>query len=345
MKARSAIAILMGLTLASLAGAQTPSDIDWTDDVANNPVIIEPGLTDANRAYYGHVIFDSFADKWRAWFDASSGADVGYGESDGPEGVEFGNYVLCDGFSTGTQSKPFVVQLGENEFRMWYMADARAGGYAINTCVSSDGVTWSEDVPCTGIAEDDPTQFGPTERIAVVQLDDGSFVAYVRCEEPNHYDEYDPQLLEVGLELFDAKYLHRYVSENGIDWTWTNFTEANSSINEDGNFMTGMEFSSVVPHPVHEAVWYACRRNANSERRVISSVSTDGGLTFNLDEEIVADVGDTGTQSYNPDRNFHPSVTYMGGDQWIMYRSVADPKATARAIGTEPLSVDSWQIR
>ncbi len=336
-----AFMIVVGL---AATGWTAPSDIVWTDDVANNPVIVEPGITSSNRAYYGHVIYDPHANKWRAWFDASSGADIGYGESDGPGGINFGNYALCAGFSTGRQSKAFVVQLGPGSFRMWYTADERGGGYIINTCVSTDGVNWTDDVDCIGIAEDDPTIYGPTERIAVVKLDDGSFVAYVRCEEPNYYDDYEPQLIDNPLDIVGNKFLHRYVSTDGRNWTWTNYTLANNSMLEDESFMTGIEFSSVVPHPDKENVWYAWGSNANSEHPVISYVSTDGGITFTLDEPIVAEIGEIGTQTYNQNRNFHPSVTYMGGGQWIMYRSVADPKGTARAVGVEETGVNGWEL-
>ena len=232
--------VMFVAALASLAMAQSPADIVWTDDVANNPVIVEPGLTDANRAYYGAVIFDEHANIWRAWFDASSGRDVGYGESTGPEGINFGSYALCGGFSTGRQSKPYVVQLGPNSFRMWYTADERASGYIINTCISTDGVTWTDDRDCVGIAEDDPTAYGPVERIAVARLDDGSFVAYVDCEEPDNYDAYEP-LTEY--EVVGTKLLHRYTSTDGINWTWTNYTLTNEATD-----LANMEFSSVVKH-------------------------------------------------------------------------------------------------
>ncbi len=318
------------LTAAIPAGiGSAPHDIVWTDDVTHNPVIVEPGLTEANRAYYGCVLFDSYANKWRAWFDASSGADVGYGESSGSEGIEWGNYALCQGFQSSKQSKPFVIQLGEDSFRMWYMAEDRIGGYIINSCVSTDGVNWTEDDWINGIAEPDPSQFGPTERFAAVQLEDGTFVAYVRCEE-----------IDIP-EAQEGKRLHRYTSPDGINWTWTGYTGAND---EEG--MEGMEFSSVVKHPDRDGIWYAWGSHANSEYPCISYVSTDGGHTFSLDENPVANVGERETQPYNQNRNFHPSVTYLGNGNWIMFRSVADPKAIARATGVEPLETNTshWEL-
>lgn len=328
-------AICTGIALTILlsipAGWANPSDITWTDDVANNPVILEPGLTDANRAYYGCVIFDPYANIWRAWFDASSGADVGYGASSDPDGISWGSYKLCKGFETSyKQSKPFVIQLGGNSFRMWYTGDDRVGGYLIYTCVSSDGVTWSQDQWVNGIAEPDPTQYGPIERFAAARLSDGSFVAYVRCDEPEVED------------AMDGKWLYRYTSSDGINWTWTGYTEAN-----DDEGMEGLEFSSVVKHPDREGVWYAWGNAQNSSGPFYSFVSVDDGLTFTLDENPVADIGEIGTQSYNPDRNYHPSTTYLGNGKWVMFRSVADPKATARATGVEQglvTDIPAWEL-
>lgn len=324
------------LCLLSQLSFSKPSDIQWVDGVDVNPVIKEPGLTDANRAYYPFVLFDASANKWRAWFDASSGADVGYAESEGPDGLVWGNYALCDGFDTGVQSKVHVIQLGENSFRMWYMADARTTGYQINTAVSSDGVTWTEDTPITGMAGDDMVTFGPIERIAVVQDDDGSFVAYCRCEE---------FFLDAAIEFFDqGKFLFRYESTDGVAWTWTGYTGV-------GDFAgyEGFEFSSVVKHPDLENTWYAWGNNQNSAGPIASFVSTDGGIIFDLDEEIINVIGEAGTQSYNQERNFHPSATYLGNGDWVMFRSVShDPHATGIAWGTEPglvgSSVPSWEL-
>ncbi|RJP30990.1 MAG: hypothetical protein C4527_08620 [Candidatus Omnitrophota bacterium] len=307
-----------------------PSDIVWTDDVANNPVILEPGLSDANRAYYGCVIYDRYANIWRAWFDASSGMDIGYGESSDADGIEWGNYVLCKGFISAKQSKAFVIQLAANSFRMWYTAEDRGGGYIINSCVSVDGINWTADDWISGIAEPDPSQNGPTERFTAVRLEDGTFVAYVRCEEPL-----------INQAPVGGKFLHRYTSADGVNWTWTGYTGAN-----DGEGLESMEFSSVVKHPDKTGMWYAWGSLANSEHPCISYVSSDEGHTFVLDENPVANVGAYQTQTYNQNRNFHPSVTYLGNGNWVMFRSVADPKATARAVGVEEIRtpISQWEL-
>lgn len=316
--------------MALATGWAAPSDIVWTDDVTNNPVILEPGVTDANRAYYGTVIYDPYAKIWHAWFDASSGADLCYGKSSDIDGIQWGNYALCKGFSISyKQSKAFVIQLAENSFRMWYTADDRIGGYYINTCVSTDGITWSDDQWAVGIAEPDASSYGPIERFTAVRLADGTFVAYVRCEEPE---------IEAALE---GKRLSRYTSPDGIHWTWTHDTLVN-----DIEGMESLEFSSVVKHPDKEGVWYAWGNTANSSGPFFSFVSVDDGLTFTLDENPVAVIGDLATQSYNVDRNYHPSATYLGNGNWVMFRTVAEPKATARSTGLEPIdvSVGEWSI-
>lgn len=324
-------ALYLSLALCLVISAWSdPGDIVWEDDTAHNPVIVEPGLTDANRAYYATVIYDPHADIWRAWFDASSGMDVAYGQSSDPDGIDWGNYALCEGFTNSfKQSKPFVIQLDENLFRMWYMADDRGGGYYINTCTSTDGVNWTDDEWVVGIAEPDGSTYGPTERFTAVLLNDGTFVAYVRCEEPD---------IEEALE---GKRLSRYTSTDGVNWTWTNDTLVN-----DIEGMGSMEFSSVVKHPDKEDVWYAWGNPANSEGPYQSFVSIDDGETFLLDEDPVATIGEIGTQTYNQDRNFHPSATYLGDGQWIMFRSVAEPKATARATGEEEIQtpINHWPI-
>ncbi len=314
-----------------VSGWSAPSDIVWIDDVDNNPVIVEPGLTDANRAYYATVLFDPYANIWRAWFDASSGADLGYGQSSDADGINWGGYALCEGYTESfKQSKPFVLQLTENSFRMWYTADDRGGGYFINTCESTDGVNWTNDQWAVGIAEPDAATYGPVERFTAVRLEDGTFVAYVRCEEP-----------EVAETLEGVKVLYRYTSEDGVQWTWTNDTLVSGV---EG--LENMEFSSVVKHPDKDGVWYAWGNNQNSSGPFQSFVSVDDGLTFTLDEDPVAEIGEIGNQSYNVDRNYHPSVTYMGNGNWIMFRTVAEPKGTAISIGTEQIdtSVSLWDL-
>jgi len=306
-KSFACLIVLTVLTFPVYFATANPSDITWTDGVDVNPVIKAPGLTDANRAYHPAVLFDTFANKWRAWFDASSGADVGYGESEGPDGLVWTNLSLCNGWENSSkQSKPQVVQLGPDSFRMWYMADARTTGYQINTAVSSDGITWSEDQPVSGIAEDDMTIFGPIERIACAILADGSFVAYTNVDE---------FFLDAAAEFFDqGKFLFRYVSEDGINWTWTGYTGVG-----DFSGFEGFEFSSVVKHPDREGVWYAWGNNSNFTSSFSSFVSTDDGLTFELDEEIVNEIGQTGTQTFNQERNFNPSATYLGNGNWVMF--------------------------
>lgn len=324
------IIYLMTMLCVVVGAWSDPSDIVWEDDTTNNPVIVAPGLTDANRAYYATVIFDPYANIWRAWFDTSSGMDVAYGESSDADGINWGNYALCNGFTNSfKQSKPFVIQLDENLFRMWYTADDRGGGYFINTCTSTDGINWTNDEWVVGIAEPDASTYGPTERFTAVRLDDGSLVAYVRCEEPD---------IEDALE---GKRLSRYTSTDGVNWTWSNDTLVN-----DIEGLESMEFSSVVKHPDKDGVWYAWGNPANSEGPFQSFVSTDDGLTFELDENPVATIGEIGTQSFNQDRNYHPSATYMGNGQWVMYRSVAEPKATARAIGVEEIEtpISNWSL-
>jgi hypothetical protein len=316
---------------ATVASAN-PSDITWTDDVALNPVLANTNVGD-NRAYYACVIFDSEANKWRAWFDASSGKDIAYAESTDVEGKTWTTTTLCSGFYSGKQSKPFVIQVSPNQFRMWYTSDNRAGGYLISSCVSSDGITWQDDDWVVGIAEPDPTQYGPTERIAVEQLEDGSFVGYVRCEEP----EIEEAPGEPGQKL-----LYRYTSPDGMDWTWTGYTGVN-----DAEGMGGMEFSSVVKHPDRENVWYAWGTAANASGPIYSFVSTDDGLTYTLDENPVLGIGEIGTESYNADRNYHASATYQGNGNWVLFRTVAEPKTTARATGVETLpstAVNHWEL-
>ncbi len=331
---RFILAAVLVLPICLIAHS-APSDITWTDDEANNPVIGPPGFGD-NRAYYAHVIFDETANLWRSWYDSSSGFDVGYAESTGADGITWTNYALVTGFDSDRQSKPVVIQIGDNQFRMWYMANLREGGYPIWTAVSSDGVTWSDDQPVSGIAFDpdgDP-RFGPIERIAVTQLEDGSFVAYCRCEDP-FVDAADPWF-DLGKKLF------RYTSTDGVNWEWAGYTE----VNEEEGF-EGVEFSSAVKHPDREGVWYAWATTQNSSGPIYSYISTDDGLTYQLDENPVAVIGDIGTASYNQGRNYHASVTYMGNGEWVMFRSVAEPKRTARATGTEELpntSVNHWSL-
>ena len=331
---RKAFLIVIAFTaiFSSLALAD-PKDIVWTDDVSINPVIKNPPFG-SNRAYFASVVFDKEANIWRAWYDASSSADLSYAESTDPDGKNWTNYKQCTGFTSGVQSKAFVLKVSATQFRMWYMAENRVSGYIVSTCVSTDGVNWTDDQWITGIADPDMQQFGPVERMAVVRLADGSFVSYVRCEETEITPL--PDTAQPGRKL-----LYRYTSKDGIKWTWAGYTGVN-----DLEGLDGLEFSSVVKHPDRPNVWYAWGNNQNATSPIYSFVSSDDGKTFQLDESPVAVVGDINTESYNVDRNYHASVTYLGNGKWVMFRSVAEPKTTARAAGVEKLStpVEDWQI-
>ena len=63
-----------------------------------------------------------------------------------------------------------------------------------------------------------------------------------------------------------------YIFKRNVDESWKQFFE-------------GFEFSSAVKHPDREGVWYAWGNPQNATNPISSFVSTDDGLTFELDEE------------------------------------------------------------
>lgn len=350
---------LLALTLIVSGAWAAPHDITWTDSVSVNPVITQPGVTSANRAYYGDAIFDPHANIFRAWFDASSGMDLAYGESTDNTGTQFRNYAVCTGWdpnlvenlNPGRHSKGHVVQLGPNSFRIYYMVGERTnGGYAIATAVSTDGVHWTSDqlVEGIGTAGAEPRgTWGPIERIAVAMISNGNFVAYCRCQEP---EAQTPTGDYVWDQPGDFR-VHRYVSTDGVNWQWTNDTGATFESYEDagGNLVTlsNVEFQSVVKHPDRQGEWYAFASNQNSVDTMMSFHSTDDGATFKLDEPVMNGIGQLASQSYNQQRNFNPSAIYMGNGNWVCFRTVSEPHSTAIATGVESgleVNVGDWTL-
>jgi YD repeat-containing protein len=296
------------LVLLAQAGAwAAPRDIKWTEGTTN-PITGDPGFGDG-RTYYASVLFDATAGKYRIWFDSSSGANIGYGESVGDDPTKFGNYQLVQGLNASS-SKSHVVQLGPSSFRMWYAGPGGTPGYEIRTAVSADGVHWSEDVACTGIVAAEPDITGPNEHFAVTQRRNGEFFALAQTDAKGD-----------GADGRDAT-MNAYVSPDGIRWALQSPVEISVA-----------NITSIVQHPDRQSTFYAWGYSADGN--MTSHVSTDGGKTWADDEETVNTIGESGTQPWNDSRNYNPQAIYRGQGRWVMFRTVAEPKRTAYATGVE----------
>lgn len=302
----------LATVLLSLAAAGTlwaaPRDITWTEGLPN-PVTGDPGFGDG-RTYYASVLYDASAGKYRIWFDASSGRDIGYGESVGDDPTKFGNYQRITGIPDGS-SKCHVVQLEANLFRIWYMGPGRTPGYEVRTAISHDGVNWTQDVACTGIVKIDANLKGPNEHFGVCRKRDGTFFALAQTdpsEEP---------------EIRDAT-MNAYTSTDGIHWTLQGPVEISVA-----------NITSIVDHPDRPNTIYAF--GYSNDFTCTSHVSTDGGKTWQDDEEAVNNVGQAGTHEWNQARNYNPQAIYRGNGRWVFFRTVAEPKRTAYATGVEAL--------
>jgi hypothetical protein len=251
------------------------------------------------------VLFDPHAGKYRIWFDSSSGADIGYGESTGDDPTNFSKYQLVTGLHSSS-SKCHVVQLGPDSFRMWYSGPGGTPGYEIRTATSTDGVRWTNDTACTGIVEADPDANGPNEHFAVGQKRDGTFYALAQTDPTGE----------------DGRWMNAYTSTDGIAWTLVGPTD-----------ITVGNITSIVDHPDRPDTMYAF--GYSSDPISTSHVSTDGGKTWADDEEPINNVGEAGTQEWNQNRNYNPQAIYRGSGQWILFRTVAEPKRTAYATGVE----------
>jgi YD repeat-containing protein len=305
---RRFLKIALCLSLLAQVGAwAAPRDITWTEGTTN-PVTGDPGFG-GGRTYYASVLFDAAAGKYRIWFDSSSGADIGYGESVGDDPTKFGNYQLVQGLNAKS-SKSHVVQLGPNSFRMWYAGPGGTPGYEIRTAVSADGVHWSEDVACTGIVAADADTTGPNEHFAVTRLRNGTFYALAQTDARGD-----------GTAGRDAT-MNAYTSTDGIAWTLQGAVDISVA-----------NITSIVDHPDRQNTIYAWGYSADGN--MTSHVSTDGGKTWEDDEETVNNIGASGTHDWNQDRNYNPQAIYRGQGKWIMFRTVAEPKRTAYATGVE----------
>lgn len=297
--------VMAGVLLLAAAGVlqAAPSDITWTEGTPN-PVTGDPGFGDG-RTYYASVLFDADAGKYRIWFDSASGAQIGYGESDGDDPTSFGKYQLVKGLHDSS-SKSHVVQLGPDSFRMWYAGPGGTPGYEIRTATSTDGINWSDDVPVTGLVPEDADTNGPNEHFAVTRKLDGTFYA----------------LAQTVAERDGERLMNAYTSADGIAWTLQGPTDISVA-----------NITSIVDHPDRPGTMYAF--GYSSDPISTSHVSTDGGKTWADDEEPINNIGEAGTQEWNQDRNYNPQAIYRGEGRWVMFRTVAEPKRTAYATGVE----------
>jgi YD repeat-containing protein len=294
------------LWVLGAAAWPAPRDIRWTEGVPN-PVTGDPGFGDG-RTYYASVLWDASAGKYRIWFDSSSGADIGYGESVGDDPTKFGNYQRITG-PDPKSSKCHVVQLGPNAFRIWYAAPGGTPGYAIRTATSPDGVNWTEDVECTGIVRIDADSKGPNEHFAVCRKLDGTFYALARTDTTEEADVRDAAM-------------NAYTSTNGVAWTLQGPVEISAN-----------DITTIVDHPDRPGTMYAFGYSGDGNST--SHLSTDGGKTWADDEETINTVGASATHPWNQDRNYNPQAIYRGGGRWVLFRTVAEPKRTAYATGVE----------
>lgn len=303
-------AMLVSLFCIASAGAAwaAPRDIIWTEG-ATNPVTGDPGFGDG-RTYYASVLYDADAGKYRIWFDSSSGANIGYGESVGDDPTRFGNYQLVTGLNSSS-SKCHVVQLAPNSFRMWYSGPGNTPGYEVRTAISSDGVHWSADVACTGIVANDPNSHGPNEHFGVCRKRDGTFFALAETDAAENAEA----------DVRDAT-MNAYTSTDGVAWKLQG--PANISV---------ANITCIVDHPDRPNTLYAFGYSGDGTST--SHLSTDGGKTWADDEDSLNHVGESGTQPWNQDRNYNPQAIYRGNGRWILFRTVAEPKRTAYATGVE----------
>lgn len=291
---------------ANAAELGAPHDITWTEGTPN-PVTGDPGFGDG-RTYYASVLYDGSAGKYRIWFDSSSGADIGYGESVGDDPTHFGNYQLVTGLNASS-SKCHVVQLGPDQFRMWYSGPGHTPGYEVRTATSTDGVHWENDVACTGIVMADPDTTGPNEHFGVCRKLDGTFYALAETDATGDGSSRDATM-------------NAYTSTDGIAWKLQGPVDISVS-----------NITSIVDHPDRPNTMYAF--GYTDETNSTSHVSTDGGKTWMDDEDTINNVGAAATQPWNPDRNYNPQAIYRGNGKWVLFRTVADPKRTAYATGVE----------
>jgi hypothetical protein len=298
--------VMVGFLLLASAGIlqAAPSDITWTEGTPN-PVTGDPGFG-TGRTYYASVLFDSQAGKYRIWFDSASGAQIGYGESNGDDPTSFGKYQLVKGLHASS-SKSHVVQLGPDSFRMWYAGPGGTPGYEIRTATSTDGINWSDDVPVTGLVPEDADTNGPNEHFAVTRKLDGSFYG----------------LAQTIAEREGDRAMNAYTSTDGIAWTLQGPVEISVA-----------NITSIVDHPDRPNTMYAFGYSGDVGPDT-SHVSTDGGKTWADDEAAINNIGEIGTQEWNQDRNYNPQAIYRGSGRWVMFRTVAEPKRTAYATGVE----------
>jgi YD repeat-containing protein len=303
-------AMLVSVLWMAAAGAvwAAPHDITWTEGTPN-PVTGDPGFG-GGRTYYASVLYDATAGKYRIWYDSSSGANIGYGESVGDDSTRFGNYQLVTGLNAAS-SKCHVVQLGPNSFRIWYSGPGNTPGYEVRTAISSDGVHWSEDVACTGIVANDPNSHGPNEHFGVGRKRDGTYFALAETD----------AAADAEVDVRDAT-MNAYTSTDGIAWQLQGPVEIDVA-----------NITSIVDHPDRPNTLYAFGYSGDGNST--SHVSTDGGKTWADDEATLNHVGESGTQEWNQDRNYNPQAIYRGSGRWVLFRTVAEPKRTAYATGVE----------
>jgi hypothetical protein len=135
----------------SVCYAESTDGVRW--DVSPGPVLAaSPEEAGSYRAGFQqpHVLFDEKTGKYRMWFarQTPNRTSIGYAES--PDGRAWDVQkkdclVPTEKWENGYLYYPFVRQMGDGTYELWYTTRAIGRRWQIGNAVSKDGLTWGKN--------------------------------------------------------------------------------------------------------------------------------------------------------------------------------------------------------
>ncbi len=309
---------VLGLSLLYICPSQ--AEIVWTD-YPDNP--LDMPMPDGDRSYMANIIWNPDLQKYQIWYEQGSIDLVTYAESD--DGVNWVNETL----TTGIKFEEFQVGRGfilyntgwESPYKAYFFGRGGDLGDHVRFAESKDGVAWENN---QALDMSDATEEGQS-----LSSPDGHAVLY----NPDFPGAPYRMFVKTGTETSIME------SNDGITWQWYDFAV----------FYDGLHITAVIQ--ISENDYRAWGFRAYDVPGIQYLRSTDG-LEFDVIEDPVGVVGGAGPiDSWNGNRNYHPSVVYDGNGQFKMWRSGKHETTGAYRMGFATgidsdlvTSVDHWEI-
>ncbi len=296
------------------------SEIVWTDYL-ENPLAMP--MPNGDRSYMPNVIWNPDLQRYQCWYEQGSIDLVTYAESD--DGITWSNETLTQGITIDDLQVGRGFMLYNTEWEYPYKAYffGRGGdlGDHVRFAESIDGIVWENNQP---LDMSDATVSGQT-----ISSPDGHAVLF----DPDFPGEPYRMYLKTGDQTSIMQ------SSDGITWTWFDF----ATLDE------GFHITAILQISENDYRAWGFRDYSVAGIQYFRSAD---GIEFELIQDPVEVIGGAGpAESWNGDRNYHPSVVYEGNGQFKMWRSGKHDVTGAYRMGFATgidtdlgTLVDQWSI-